>query len=129
MATQTTTIDTVVPQILSKREEAKRSPVLQTAKSVPTYASACSGEARYRTACDCYGATASTVTLPTPVVTVTATATAVVTVAPPPPALFNPCPGLLYSNPQCCATDVLGIVPLNCAARKSRKFHEERVRN
>jgi hypothetical protein len=27
------------------------------------------------------------------------------------------CPEGLYSNPQCCATDVLGAVGLNCAVR------------
>jgi hypothetical protein len=29
------------------------------------------------------------------------------------------CPTGLYSNPQCCATDVLGLVGLNCAVRTS----------
>jgi hypothetical protein len=29
------------------------------------------------------------------------------------------CPTGLFSNPQCCATDVLGAVGLNCAVRKS----------
>lgn len=29
------------------------------------------------------------------------------------------CPAGLYSNPQCCATDVLGAVGLNCAVRMS----------
>ncbi|KFA72480.1 hypothetical protein S40288_11405 [Stachybotrys chartarum IBT 40288] len=27
---------------------------------------------------------------------------------------YNPCPGTLYSRPQCCAVDVLGVVSLNC---------------
>lgn len=40
-------------------------------KSVPTYASACSGEARYLTACSCAGASAVTVEAPTPTVTKT----------------------------------------------------------
>lgn len=29
------------------------------------------------------------------------------------------CPDGLYNSPQCCATDVLGVVGLNCAVRKS----------
>jgi hypothetical protein len=40
---------------------------------------------------------------------------AAVTATPVPAAL---CPAGLYSNPQCCATDVLGAVGLNCAVRK-----------
>jgi hypothetical protein len=44
-----------------------------------------------------------------------------VTATPVPAAL---CPTGLYSNPQCCATDVLGAVGLNCAVRKSsHPFH------
>lgn len=27
-------------------------------------------------------------------------------------------PGLLYTNPQCCAVDVLGVADLDCVARK-----------
>ncbi|KAH7310660.1 fungal hydrophobin-domain-containing protein [Stachybotrys elegans] len=27
---------------------------------------------------------------------------------------YNPCPGTLYSQPQCCATDVLGVLSLDC---------------
>jgi hypothetical protein len=38
-------------------------------------------------------------------------------VATPVPASL--CPTGLYSNPQCCATDVLGAVGLNCAVRMS----------
>jgi len=30
------------------------------------------------------------------------------------------CPTGLFSNPQCCATDVLGVVGLNCAVRTCR---------
>lgn len=40
-------------------------------KTIPTYASACSGEVRYLTACSCVGASAVTVEAPTPTVTVT----------------------------------------------------------
>lgn len=29
------------------------------------------------------------------------------------------CPNGLYSNPQCCATDVLGAIGLNCGVRTS----------
>ncbi|KAH8169255.1 fungal hydrophobin domain-containing protein [Sarocladium implicatum] len=28
---------------------------------------------------------------------------------------YEPCTSTLYSNPQCCATDVLGVIGLNCA--------------
>ncbi|KAJ4260458.1 hypothetical protein NW762_007198 [Fusarium torreyae] len=38
-------------------------------KSIPTYASACSGETRYLTACSCAGAAVVTVAAPTPTVT------------------------------------------------------------
>ncbi|CAF3437665.1 hypothetical protein SNK03_003065 [Fusarium graminearum] len=40
-------------------------------KSVPTYASVCSGETRYLTACSCADASAVTVEAPTPTVTKT----------------------------------------------------------
>ncbi|KAL7928889.1 hypothetical protein V8C35DRAFT_284880 [Trichoderma chlorosporum] len=30
---------------------------------------------------------------------------------------FSPCPSGLYSNPQCCSTDVLGILGLDCSTR------------
>ena len=29
---------------------------------------------------------------------------------------YQPCPNGLFSNAQCCATDVLGVIGLNCAA-------------
>lgn len=32
------------------------------------------------------------------------------------------CPAGLYSNPQCCATDVLGAIGLDCAVRTSPPF-------
>ncbi|KAF5703104.1 small secreted protein [Fusarium globosum] len=38
-------------------------------KSIPTYASACSGESRYLTACSCASASVVTVAAPTPTVT------------------------------------------------------------
>ncbi|MCJ1383135.1 hypothetical protein MMC17_006248 [Xylographa soralifera] len=47
--------------------------------SIPSYASACSGSARYSSACSCIGVTKSTTTAPTPVTTKTVTATAVQT--------------------------------------------------
>ncbi|PQE11198.1 hydrophobin precursor protein [Rutstroemia sp. NJR-2017a BVV2] len=34
------------------------------------------------------------------------------------PSVFK-CPGLTLNTPQCCATDVLGVADLNCAARES----------
>ncbi|KAI3327751.1 Cryparin [Xylariaceae sp. AK1471] len=36
---------------------------------------------------------------------------------PPPP--YDACPDGLYSVPQCCATDVLGVADLNCASPSS----------
>ncbi|OLN97778.1 hypothetical protein CCHL11_07926 [Colletotrichum chlorophyti] len=42
-------------------------------KTIPSYASACSNEERYISACSCYGATASTTTVPASTVTSTVT--------------------------------------------------------
>ena len=36
-----------------------------------------------------------------------------------PSASPRPCPAGLYSNPQCCDTDLLGILDLNCRTRTS----------
>ncbi|KAI0442766.1 cerato-ulmin [Xylaria telfairii] len=36
-----------------------------------------------------------------------------------PPAPYNACTNGLYSNPQCCATDVLGVADLNCGSPSS----------
>ncbi|KAI1755750.1 hydrophobin-like protein [Xylaria castorea] len=30
------------------------------------------------------------------------------------PTPYHPCPNGLYSSPQCCATDVLGVADLDC---------------
>ncbi|KAM0219391.1 hypothetical protein ACHAPA_012220 [Fusarium lateritium] len=49
--------------------EARMGSTVYVTKSIPTYASACSGEARYLTACSCAGASAVTVAAPTPTVT------------------------------------------------------------
>ena len=35
---------------------------------------------------------------------------------------YQPCPAGLFSVPQCCATDVLGVIGLNCDARKYPRF-------
>ncbi|KAF3908321.1 hypothetical protein AA313_de0207417 [Arthrobotrys entomopaga] len=43
--------------------------VTEVPSSVPTYASACSGTARYSSACSCGGVTADTVYAPTPLLT------------------------------------------------------------
>ncbi|KAI0965155.1 hydrophobin-like protein [Xylaria arbuscula] len=32
---------------------------------------------------------------------------------------YNPCPNGLYSVPQCCATDVLGVADLDCHSPSS----------
>ncbi|GAP87227.1 putative hydrophobin precursor protein [Rosellinia necatrix] len=34
----------------------------------------------------------------------------------------NVCPNGLYSSPQCCATDVLGVADLNCHSPSSAPF-------
>lgn len=34
------------------------------------------------------------------------------------PAGNNPCPSGLYSNPQCCSVDVLGVLGLDCKSRE-----------
>lgn len=47
--------------------------VTKTPSSVPAYASACSGTARYSSACSCAGVTGVTTTAPIPTVTVTVT--------------------------------------------------------
>lgn len=31
---------------------------------------------------------------------------------------YKPCTSTLFSNPQCCSTDVLGVVGLDCANRE-----------
>ena len=31
---------------------------------------------------------------------------------------YAPCQSTLFSNPQCCATDVLGVIGLDCANRE-----------
>lgn len=36
-------------------------------------------------------------------------------------APYVACPSGLYSNLQCCATDVLGVANLDCASRKSEQ--------
>lgn len=35
-----------------------------------------------------------------------------------PPTEYAPCTSTLFSNPQCCSTDVLGAIGLDCANRK-----------
>lgn len=47
-----------------------------SSSNVPEYASACSGTARYISACSCWGVTRSTTMAPTPLTTLTITATA-----------------------------------------------------
>ncbi|KAI0397691.1 hydrophobin-like protein [Xylariaceae sp. FL0594] len=46
-------------------------------------------------------------------------ATAVVASPTYPPATVNVCPNGLFSVPQCCATDVLGVADLNCHSPSS----------
>lgn len=43
------------------------------------------------------------------------------------PTPIDVCPDGLYSNPQCCATDVLGAVGLNCAVRKCLRVRNIRL--
>ncbi|MCJ1389204.1 hypothetical protein MMC18_002059 [Xylographa bjoerkii] len=84
----TTTVSTVVvaasaPAKLKLRDgfEQRIAPraVTVSPSSVPTYASACSGTARYSSACSCFGVTHSTSTATTPSTTITVTATATAT--------------------------------------------------
>ncbi|MCJ1291374.1 hypothetical protein MMC34_002917 [Xylographa carneopallida] len=84
----TTTVATVVvqqssPAKLKLRDgfEQRVAPraVTVSPSSVPTYASACSGTARYSSACSCFGITHSTSTASTPSTTITVTATATAT--------------------------------------------------
>lgn len=58
---------------------ASQCPVTLIPSAVPTYASACSGTARYSSACACIGVTQKTQTTTLPVVTSTATTTAYIT--------------------------------------------------
>jgi len=84
---------------------------------VPTYASACSNAAAYRSACSCWGILPVTTTaaVPQSVVTVTATATATTTVvenvcnAASAPCNFN-APGACCSR-TCCADFINGGSP------------------
>ncbi|MCJ1387154.1 hypothetical protein MMC17_010287 [Xylographa soralifera] len=87
-AVLTTTVATIVvegasPAKLKLRDgfEQRIAPraVTVSPSSVPTYASACSGTARYSSACSCFGVTHSTTTASTPSTTITVTATVIAT--------------------------------------------------
>ncbi|KAK0104844.1 hypothetical protein ONS95_005110 [Cadophora gregata] len=69
-ATVTHTATVTAPAVLPKRNNA--------AKTVPTYASACSGAARYSSACSCWGITAGTKTITSGVTTKTVKTTVTV---------------------------------------------------
>lgn len=72
----TTVVTTVTITVEKRGLEARQATVHPSV--VPVYASACSGTARYSSACSCWGITATTTTAPTPTIysTVTATVTA-----------------------------------------------------
>ncbi|MCJ1391564.1 hypothetical protein MMC18_004428 [Xylographa bjoerkii] len=70
--TVTTTITTTVPA-LAAAVQARQA--IAAPSSIPPYASACSGTARYASACSCIGVTPTTKTAAAPIVTVTATVT------------------------------------------------------
>ncbi|KAI0468731.1 hydrophobin-like protein [Xylaria cf. heliscus] len=46
-----------------------------------------------------------------------------------PPTPYVPCPSGLYSVPQCCATDVLGVADLNCGSPSSVPFSASNFRD
>ncbi|MCJ1462587.1 hypothetical protein MMC07_001189 [Pseudocyphellaria aurata] len=78
-ATSTVTVTVTNPPVNNKRDDegilvARQA--TQTPSAVPSYASACSGTARYSSACSCAGVTRATTFAPTPTTTVTATVTA-----------------------------------------------------
>ncbi|KAI1111878.1 hydrophobin-like protein [Nemania sp. NC0429] len=43
--------------------------------------------------------------------------------------LYVACPPGLYSNPQCCATDVLGVADLDCHSPSSAPFSVSNFRD
>ncbi|KAH7403689.1 hypothetical protein BKA64DRAFT_669687 [Cadophora sp. MPI-SDFR-AT-0126] len=69
-ATVTQTATVTKPAVLPKRNN--------PGKTVPAYASACSGKARYSSACSCWGITAGTKTISSGVTTVTVSTTVTV---------------------------------------------------
>ncbi|KAH7329907.1 hypothetical protein BKA65DRAFT_539162 [Rhexocercosporidium sp. MPI-PUGE-AT-0058] len=69
-ATVTQTATVTLPAVLPKRNNG--------AKTVPTYATACSGSARYSSACSCWGITGGTKTISSGVTTVTVSTTVTV---------------------------------------------------
>lgn len=82
-------------------------------QAIPSYASACSGAERYKSACSCWGITESVTTAPTPVVTIISTVTVT------PHECNNPGPScghyVAISDPSCgplgdciCVTDTDG---------------------
>ncbi|KAJ6782330.1 hypothetical protein PWT90_07802 [Aphanocladium album] len=86
-------------------------PVKRDVKTVPYYASACSGTSRYSSACSCYGITAQTFTASPSASTdrcnfktVTVTATATVTQCPQPKKLCNGSCADTSSDPNNCGT-------------------------
>ncbi|KAI0862814.1 hydrophobin-like protein [Xylaria cubensis] len=42
---------------------------------------------------------------------------------------YNACPNGLYSVPQCCATDVLGVADLNCHSPSAAPFSASNFRD
>jgi len=95
-----TATTTVAPPVTYRGLQARQQTELPSV--VPTYASACSGTARYSSACSCWGITAYTTTLPTPTVYAT------VTVSPTCPAGTLSCNGGacqdILSDPDNCGT-------------------------
>ena len=81
--THTATVtDTIMEKLLPKARRNNQGPITISPSNVPTYASACSGTARYSSACSCWGITACTTTEPTPTATVSTTVTVTVSVCP-----------------------------------------------
>ncbi|PQE21496.1 Phospholipase A2 protein [Rutstroemia sp. NJR-2017a BBW] len=90
--TQTVLTTITVASTVAKRTAAA------TAFTLPAYASACSGEARYSSACSCWGIHPTTVCSTTQTLTTTSTLTSTSTLAPCPPS-----PSLL-TDPLNCGT-------------------------
>ncbi|MCJ1408961.1 hypothetical protein MMC19_003038 [Ptychographa xylographoides] len=88
-ATVTATITGAATNLKRGFEVVERRQVTVTPSSVPTYASACSGTARYSSACSCAGITKSTSTAPTPVTTVTVSVTAASSLSTPPGVTYS----------------------------------------
>ncbi|KAF3277497.1 hypothetical protein TWF970_005106 [Orbilia oligospora] len=65
--TLTTATTTILPDVGSQTLEKRDEPITNTATSIPSYASPCSGSIRYSSACSCIGATHTVTTVESPI--------------------------------------------------------------